>query len=597
MATSDAFTILALVLGTIWVAVNLYTYSPLYRLLVARALGREGGPKIYDHESELDTSILPAIDILLPAYDEAETIGHSIQALRETDYPQERLTINVIVEPDDRATRDELARLRRTHDFTQLVIPPSFPGDRNKPRALDYGFANTSGDIVGVIDAEDIVEPHLFGQVVAALVEGGHDYAQGKLDMRNEDDGILNTIFRGEYGLWYRFIVESFFRVGYPVPLGGTTNFFHRSVLEDVAVERTERFGSPWTADQQVTLDEGGYTIHAPWDPTNVTEDFELGLLLWESGFDMALLTAITHEESPLGLNAWIRQRTRWQKGKLYTLTSRTLVPPAGLTQKLHVLFQSATPHLGPINLVGVIILLMYANVVGLAASPVVGVVLLLGVAFIVQQLVIQGVAYAALTDTTGFAKVRRTVYNVVGLPAYWFLLWGSDVRAFVQLAFDHLQWEKTVHMGRHVLSSDVDTFESALARDGMVVAITNSGDGWTWELLEDGIALIRGVAVHPTEDGARESFDGFLEVLPVATDRTATFYVSEEEAGWTWIFEGQSAPVVAPAHFIDEALTREKVGQTKVAAGIAVVEKRPIETPVVSVSDDDLFTPATQVE
>ena len=187
--------------------------------------------------------------------------------------------------------------------------------------------------------------------------------------------------------------------------------------------------------------------------------------------------------------------------------------------------------------------------------------------------------AYATLTDATGFTKGRRTVYNVVGLPLYWFLLWGADVRAFVQLAFDHLQWEKTAHFGRHIEPGEADSFESALARDGMVVAVTETPDGWTWELLESGTPVISAGSTYRTEAEAGAAFDEVLEVLPVATDSGATFAIFEETQGWTWFFEGESEPVVSPDHFEDEGRTRAQVGTTKVAAGVAVIRTPAVES------------------
>lgn len=574
MVAVDLFTATALILGTMWVTLNLYTYGPLYRRALVRILGFEDARHIYDAGTKRPDSVLPTIDILLPAYDEEETIRHSIQGLRETDYPQEKLAINVLVEADDRTTRDELARLRNTHEFTELVIPPSYPGPRTKPRALNYGLANTSGDVVGIIDAEDIVDPDVFKQVVAALFDGGHHYVQGKLDMQNEDDGILNAIFRGEYGLWYRFVIPSFFRVGYPVPLGGTTNFFHREVLEQAAADRTERFGSPWTDDEQADLAAMGFSTDAAWDPWNVTEDFELGLLLWEAGYDMALMTAATREESPVGLNPWVRQRTRWQKGKLYTFYGRLRNRPTGLRRQFHVYLQSSIPHVGPVNLVGVVFLTLYANIVGLRAEPLVALVLLVGAAFILQQMVIQAYAYNAISDRPRWVRARRVVFNVLGMPFYWLLLWGSDLRAFIQLAFDHLHWEKTAHFGRHILGADGGIPEHDDAASDLSVSVFEDDEGWRWSIEEYGFPIARSSTVFDSERAAQASLVDFADTIPVAVDHREIFYIQQAADDWAWTFDTRAQRVVAPVEFATPSLAREAVGRTKVAAGVARVDR-----------------------
>ena len=341
-------------------------------------------------------------------------------------------------------------------------------------------------------------------------------------------------------------------------------------------MERSRRFGSPWSPGDAERLADRLEPVDVPWDPRNVTEDFELGLLLWESGYEMAMLTAVTHEESPLGLNAWIRQRTRWQKGKLYTFLARLRDPPAGAWQKLHVYAQSAMPHLGPINIVGVVVLTMYANIVGILASPVVAAVLVIGAAFVVQQLLIQASAYAAVTDERGFVRARRIVYNALGLPLYWLLLWGADLRAFVQLTFDHRHWEKTTHFGRHVLET-----VSPVADDGATGHTTGhvveTTDGWGWEIREGGRAVARSEAPLADEAAARAGLAGFLDVLLVALDGDAVFRVAGEGAAWQWTFEAPAPMAASQTAFADEAAARESVGRTKVAAGVAHVEGQSI--------------------
>ena len=570
--------VVALVFGVVWLYVNAYTFVPVYRKAFLFLVGESKDPRVYGEGTAVPDEDLPTVDVLLPAYDEDETVGYSIRSLREAEYPDERLRISVLVEAFDRETRDELSRLRRLYDFDEVVVPPSYPGDANKPRALNYGFEVTDGDIVGVIDAEDIVAPELFRQAVCALLDGGHDYAQGRLDMRNEDDGLLNTLFRGEYGFWYGTVIPSYFRLGNPVPLGGTTNFAWRSVLQEASEERVERFGSPWS---NAELTDSGHEGVVPWDPRNVTEDFELGFLLWEMGKSMAMVKAVTREESPVGLNGWVRQRTRWQKGKLYTLVQRIRHPPSGAAAKAHIYTQSATPHLGPINILGVVLIAAYANIVGFLASPVVAAVLIAGLVMVFHHMALQAYGYLSITEETGFRRVRRTAYNFVGLPLYWGILWGSDVRAFVQLASDSLSWEKTHHVGRHMSDDDLTGVESAMSASGFrLVVYEDDGEdraeeSWTWRLdtLDSTRTVARAGSFFKTEETARSHAEQFNDALPVAVGSGTVFEVVRVEDGWGWrLTDGESTHAVAPSVLSDEKGARENVGRVKAVAGTATV-------------------------
>lgn len=114
-------------------------------------------------------------------------------------------------------------------------------------------------------------------------------------------------------------------------PLAGRRTSSIEDLLEDISEQRHERYGQPWDDAQQTWLGERGLSGTTPWDPENVTEDFELGLFLWQEDYDMALLDVVTLEELPLTVNSWIRQRTRWQKGKVYTFLQYLRTPPSDL--------------------------------------------------------------------------------------------------------------------------------------------------------------------------------------------------------------------------------------------------------------------------
>tara|TARA_R110002051_G_scaffold264959_3_gene324906 strand:- start:12652 stop:13488 length:837 start_codon:yes stop_codon:yes gene_type:complete len=79
--------------------------------------------------------------------------------------------------------------------------------------------------------------------------------------------------------------------MGFVVPLGGTTLFFRRNILEEL----------------------GG------WDAHNVTEDADLGVRLARAGYRTELINSVTGEEANGRAWPWIKQRSRWLKG--YAIT------------------------------------------------------------------------------------------------------------------------------------------------------------------------------------------------------------------------------------------------------------------------------------
>jgi glycosyltransferase XagB len=173
----------------------------------------------------------------------------------------------------------------------QILVPPGTV--RTKPRALNYALDFCRGSIVGVYDAEDAPAPDQLRRVVRRFRESPPEVAclQGVLDFYNARTNWLSRCFTIDYATWFRIVLPGIARLGFVIPLGGTTLFFRRAALERL----------------------GG------WDAHNVTEDADLGLRLARHGYRCELIDSVTEEEANCRAIPWIRQRSRWLKG--YALT------------------------------------------------------------------------------------------------------------------------------------------------------------------------------------------------------------------------------------------------------------------------------------
>lgn len=471
---------LALIFGVIWIWINLYQFYPVVTHLAGRLVAT-----IRSDDSQTNQEALPAetdggrseedlrpdggprtpdIDLLIPAYDEGSVIEQAISSVRSCDYPHDLLNVVVLLEPDDDSTRRALEKLEDRFEFEILTVPEEYPGDPNKPRALNYGYERTQSEIVGVLDAEELMAADLCRRVAERLT-GGYDFAQSRLDMVNEDDGWLNTMFRAEYGYWYETSISGFSDRDYPIPMAGTTCFFRRSVLDDVSEKRKQTYGDPWSAGDWRWLEDHGLSGLMPWDPENVTEDFELGLFLWQEGYDFAYIDTVTEGESPLTLDSWMKQRTRWQKGKVYTFKQYLDTPPRGLLSKLHMYTQSAVPHIGAINFSAIVFVMLGANLLrGYTPETWLLWILNLSLVFGVMMMGLYGYGYWVASDRPTRTRLRRTIVVFVSLPAYWLVQWIADLRALRQVYTGQLHWSKTSHTGRN--ADDGDGFGISLGAD-----------------------------------------------------------------------------------------------------------------------------------
>ncbi len=235
---------------------------------------------------------LPRVSVLVPLLKEKEIAGQLIARLSKLTYPKSLLNIVLVLEEGDTLTRDTIARTDLP-DWMSVIEVPEAGNLTTKPRALNYALDFCRGSIVGVWDAEDWPEPDQIERVVTRFNEAPENVAclQGILDYYNSRTNWLSRCFTIEYATWWRIILPGIARMGLVVPLGGTTLFFRRTILENLN----------------------------GWDAHNVTEDADLGVRLARHGYVTELLPTVTHEEATSRAWPWVRQRSRWLKGFLIT--------------------------------------------------------------------------------------------------------------------------------------------------------------------------------------------------------------------------------------------------------------------------------------
>lgn len=235
---------------------------------------------------------LPTYTLIVPLYREVAVLPRLREALLALDYPVEKLDIKMVVEPDDMDLRHALAHAALPPHF-EVVVAPDI-GPRTKPKALNAALPLAVGSLVAIFDAEDVPDPGQLREAVAAFAAGGRRLGcvQARLTIDNAGDSVISRCFALEYAVQFDVLVPAIAAFGLPLPLGGTSNHFRRTALEDV----------------------GG------WDPFNVTEDADLGLRLARMGWRTRTILSATQEEAPVTARAWLRQRGRWMKGWMQTL-------------------------------------------------------------------------------------------------------------------------------------------------------------------------------------------------------------------------------------------------------------------------------------
>jgi cellulose synthase/poly-beta-1,6-N-acetylglucosamine synthase-like glycosyltransferase len=370
----------------------------------------------------------PKISIMIPARNEP-LLPRTIEAcLFHMDYPDDRKEI-VVVADDPASERIGYWYQQRYPTTVKLLARRQYYP--TKPSALNDALTLCTGDIIAVMDVEDIPDRDVFMKAAAAISITGYEAVQAILRISNTEDSWITRIFNLEYAGWFRVWLNARYRLGVYAPLGGTGNYFKRSILSQV----------------------GG------WDPTNLAEDAEVGIRIAIAGGRVAVINSRHWEEAPVTWDAWLKQRTRWFRGWMQSLWKylRFLFSPTarkrlGFWRLLTVVLMLVGPFIVVFNCLAYVLTAFWFldeyHITHLNYSQAVPIW-----SFI--PLVFNLVYYLAWLEggsLEGAGKKTTLIKYLPGMFVYCnFMMTIAALRALYQEIFKGVFWEKTTHPGRGV--------------------------------------------------------------------------------------------------------------------------------------------------
>jgi cellulose synthase/poly-beta-1,6-N-acetylglucosamine synthase-like glycosyltransferase len=117
--------------------------------------------------------LLPAVSLVIPAYDEEEVIAGKVANALALDYPRERLQIVVASDGSSDSTAE---RARAAGADLVLELPPG-----GKVAALNAGAAQASGEVLAFSDANSVWAPDALRQLVAPFADSEVGYVCGQV--------------------------------------------------------------------------------------------------------------------------------------------------------------------------------------------------------------------------------------------------------------------------------------------------------------------------------------------------------------------------------------------------------------------------------
>ena len=235
-----------------------------------------------------DTVTFPKVSIHIPAYFEPpEMLKQTLDAVSRLDYPNFECVVIINNTPDPafwQPIQDHCRALGERFKFINAEKVEGF-----KAGALRIAMERTAADaeIIGVIDADYVVEPDWLKDLVPVFADPRVGLVQAPQDHRDGDRSLMHYIMNGEYA--------GFFDIG----------MVQRNEVNAIIVHGT------MCLIRRAAMDMAG-----GWAGDTICEDTDLGLAIIEHGW----LTHYTNHRYGHGLlpdtyEAFKKQRHRWAYG------------------------------------------------------------------------------------------------------------------------------------------------------------------------------------------------------------------------------------------------------------------------------------------
>jgi len=374
-----------------------------------------------------------SFSLLVPARHEQAVLEQTLERLLLLDHDD--FEVLPIIGHDDGETMAVARAVEARHPHrVRVVVDHSWP--KNKPKGLNSALPHCRGEVVGVFDAEDEVDPRLLRVVDAAFRASDDDprpvdVVQGGVQLVNFRSSWFSLRNCLEYFFWFRSRLHLQQRHGF-IPLGGNTVFIRTAVLRQ----------------------HGGY------DPECLAEDCELGVRLSVAGHRIEVCYdahLVTREETPDTIGSLLKQRTRWNQGFLQVYRKGLWRQLPQRRQRMLARWTLCQPFLQAFTGVAVPVALVTA----LLTDVPVGLALLTWVPAVPTLLMVS----FELVGLREFCRVyyvrprlRDYVVLALGTFPYALVLGAAALRAVWREVRGQRGWEKTSHAGAHRTSAALAT-------------------------------------------------------------------------------------------------------------------------------------------
>jgi hyaluronan synthase len=239
----------------------------------------------------------PSVTVIVPAYNEEETIYWTIHSIAHSDYPMKKLNIIAV---NDGSADDTLQFMKKARNqFPGIVKLINFPKNRGKRQGIYEAYKRSRSTFIITIDSDTKLEPSAIKEILTPLILNNKIGAvTGRIKVWNNNANVFTKMLNAHFAMAFDFAraVQSTFSCVFC--LAGAFSAIRVSVLDQII--------DPWLNQRFMNVE------------CTYGEDRSLTNHILREGYgSFYQRTAISHTIVPEKLTKIVKMFTRWARSNI----------------------------------------------------------------------------------------------------------------------------------------------------------------------------------------------------------------------------------------------------------------------------------------
>ncbi|MEK7459702.1 MAG: glycosyltransferase family 2 protein, partial [Patescibacteria group bacterium] len=154
----------------------------------------ENRKKIINRKNTIILNSYPEVTIIVPGFNEENTIEKTVKSLLQLNYPKDKLKIFLI---DDGSTDKTLDIMNKFIVYPNIKVFHQKNG--GKHTALNFGLENTDSPFVGCLDADSMVHEESLVRIMSYFENNPNIMATAPSIIVTSPKGIIQNAQKAEY--------------------------------------------------------------------------------------------------------------------------------------------------------------------------------------------------------------------------------------------------------------------------------------------------------------------------------------------------------------------------------------------------------------